>query len=205
MTKTISFRNRLCQICLEPYAPTSLHHIDDRFHDVCAECLAMIVRERESSGDLLRESSVPPVTPDAPPALLGSPRAEAVRSFRQFVAAMNFREVARTAARVGAYGALVLAVKPGNDFYPVLQGAVAADLATWVFLSWFSLPFLGLLFAIEFVIYTCALGIYWLSYESALQIPSDGEPLALALLSFFAVGSLKSFWWAMGIFLVDHE
>ncbi|OHB74450.1 MAG: hypothetical protein A2Z34_06355 [Planctomycetes bacterium RBG_16_59_8] len=66
-------------------------------------------------------------------------------------------------------------------------------------------PFRGLAVAFEFLLYGGLLSIYCINEQKALVLPEDGELMAMALLTFFAIAFAKIGWWAMKTFVLEES
>lgn len=83
----------------------------------------------------------------------------------------------------------------------MLNGVILADIVTWFTFNILQMPFVGMRFAAEFMIYGGFVS-YLTGTDKLILLNSslEGEPMALAAFAFVFVGIFKTIFWTTGLF-----
>jgi hypothetical protein len=108
--------------------------------------------------------------------------------------ALRGAEVRDAVTRIAAYGALVgLCWLIGDPFLRALNGALAADLMTWLLFALIMAPFQGIAFSLQFGARALALGLAAAVADAAFP-EAFGSFGVEAAAGFFAVLFVKALW-----------
>jgi hypothetical protein len=201
----VCFTRQLCSICLQSFSPLKLKRV--RNISICAQCLKLIA-ERQDEWRKVAEhpKTINPEESETPneAGILkvisreGSPFIEDIKAAS---GAFSKGFIAIVIARVAAYFGGSILFASDEIWLAMLNGAMLADIITWFIFNILQMPFVGMGFASEFIIYGGFMS-YLAGTDKLIMLssPLQGEPMALAMLVFMFVGIFKTIFWATGLF-----
>lgn len=202
MLTKVSFKKQLCHICLQSFSP--VHLVKVNHHSVCHGCLKLVELSEQN----------PPPPESIPMAELDTTRQDNIAKiiakegavFIDKVKQLNTitpQLISSIIARAAVYLPGLLYLDTQNGLYPIISGIMTADFVTWILFNTMQLPFVSRGAVLEFLIYG-GMTTLIVSKDRLLNIPTEGPPMAYAVLAFLGAGFAKTAYWGIKVFIYDE-